>query len=188
MDDHTFDESSALDWMESVEKSNLRDSDIYPKIRNWLDRSSSSEIVDIGCGQGICSANIELAGRHYTGVDPSAFLIDRARQLYGEKNRCFVLGNAYQLPLRYGTFDTAFSVSVWHLLSDLGKAAAELSRVLKANGHFLIITANPDAYSAWKALYADSKLDGRRFEAAKWKACVARCSLSAYSSRAIGFS
>src|ERR1019366_172570 len=35
---------------------------------------------------------------------------------------------------------------------------------LKDNGHFLIITANPGAYSAWTGLYGNTKLDGRRFE------------------------
>jgi hypothetical protein len=36
--------------------------------------------------------------------------------------------------------------------------------VLKKNGSFLIITANPGAYSAWKGLYADLKLTGKRLE------------------------
>ncbi len=55
---------------------------------------------------------------------------------------------------------------VWHLLKDIQTAANELSRVLKKNGSFLIITANPDAYSAWKALYSDPKLTGKRLEGA----------------------
>ncbi len=74
-----------------------------------------------------------------------------------------MLGNAYHLPFSEGTFDAAFSVAVWHLLSDLPKAGGELSRVLKANAHFLIITANPGAYSVWTDLYKDTQADGRRF-------------------------
>src|SRR5947209_2892969 len=44
------------------------------------------------------------------------------------------------------------------------RASKELGRVLKANGHFLIITANPDAYPAWTDLYPDRQLRGKRLE------------------------
>ncbi len=47
---------------------------------------------------------------------------------------------------------------------ELNRAAAELSRVLKAGGQFNIVTANPSAYSAWKEIFAESKEDGPRFE------------------------
>jgi ubiquinone/menaquinone biosynthesis C-methylase UbiE len=91
-------------------------------------------------------------------------LVDRAKQLYRQHNRQFVLGNAFELPFGDGAFDAAFSVAVLHLLENLPKATQELSRVLKLGGSFLMITANPDAYSAWKKRYTDTKLEGRRFE------------------------
>ena len=75
-----------------------------------------------------------------------------------------LLGNAYALPISDSSFDAAFSIMVWHLLSDLKKAASELSRVLNENGNFMIVTANPDAYSAWKSFYPDAKLSGKKLE------------------------
>jgi ubiquinone/menaquinone biosynthesis C-methylase UbiE len=62
------------------------------------------------------------------------------------------------------SFDAAFSISVWHLLNDLDMAAKELSRILKAQGHYLIITANPGAYSLWTDIYINPKLFGKKFE------------------------
>ena len=43
-------------------------------------------------------------------------------------------------------------------------AAAEMSRVLSKNGSFLIFTANPDNYSAWKSFYPDVKVTGKKLE------------------------
>lgn len=38
------------------------------------------------------------------------------------------------------------------------------SRVLNSGGSLLIITANPDAYAAWKSFYRDAKFTGKKFE------------------------
>jgi SAM-dependent methyltransferase len=168
MDDHAFDQKTALEWINIIEGGNSRardaDGDIYPRLKTWVARLSPPEILEIGSGQGICSDNIDLGDRRYTGLEPSPFLVDRAKHLYRSENRRFMVGNAYNMPFPNGVFDAAFSVAVWHLLSDLQKAANELSRVLRTGGHFLIITANPGAYSLWTDRYTDTRLDGRRFE------------------------
>jgi ubiquinone/menaquinone biosynthesis C-methylase UbiE len=91
-------------------------------------------------------------------------LIDRAKQLYNSENRRFLTGSVYDLPFSDNSFDAVFSVNLWHLLADLRKASAELSRVLRAKGNFRIITANPNAYSLWTGLYTDRKTDGCCFE------------------------
>ena len=84
MDDRTFDQKTAQEWIKAIEggKPSLRDDDIYPRLRTWIDQVAASEILKIGCGQGICSDQIDLNGRNYTGLEPSQFLVDRAKQLY----------------------------------------------------------------------------------------------------------
>ena len=166
MDDQTFDALSARQWIETIEASpkSIRDSDIYPRLNAWMAQVSPRSVLEIGAGQGICSAKIDLTDRKYVGVDPSSFLIERANQLYSSENQKFILGNAYELPFADQSFDSVFSVAVWHLLSDLKASAAELNRVLKRGGAFHIITANPAGYSLWQNLYSEGKLDGVRFE------------------------
>lgn len=166
MDDQCFDQASAQDWITVVESRGaaLRDTDIYPRIRSWVRETSPRDLLDIGCGQGVCGEKIDLTGRTYTGVDPSAFMIDRAKALSDGERRAFVVGNAYSLPFENSAFDGAFAVAVWHLLGDLAQAALELARVLRPAGGFLIITANPSAYSLWTARYSSSTVDGRRFD------------------------
>ena len=166
MDDRTFDKQTAQDWISAVEKNgkSFRDDFVYPDLNNLIHLNLPKTIIDIGCGQGICSEKIDLQNCIYTGVEPSPFLLDRAKELYSREDRNFLLGNAYGLPVSDGSFDAAFSILVWHLLSDLQKAASELSRVLADKGSFLIVTANPEAYAAWKAFYPDAKLSGKKLE------------------------
>lgn len=166
MDDATFDQKTAVQWINSIESSkvSVRDADIYPRLKSWVDRVSPREILEIGCGQGACSDKIDLIGRTYTGLEPSMFLVERAKELYPDSNRRFVVGSAYAMPFSNGAYDAAFSVAVWHLLSDLKKAAGELSRVLKAGAEFVIISANPAAYDAWTEVYTETRRNGLRFE------------------------
>lgn len=165
MDDKNFtDPLDAKEWIDIVESAGIRDLDIYPRLRAWIDEVSPAQILEIGSGQGICSDKIDLHDRVYTGVEPSPFLLERAKELYRSPSRRFVCGSAYALPFADKSFDACFSIAVWHLLSDPGKASAELSRVLKGDGKFLIVTANPGAYSAWTGRYTSAKWEGRRFE------------------------
>jgi SAM-dependent methyltransferase len=166
MDDRNFDQQTAQDWINAVEKpgKSWRDDHVYSELDRLIHDASPKTILDIGCGLGICSEKIDLTKCKYTGVEPSPYLLSRAKQLYSSGTKTFLSGNAYSLPLVNGSFDAAFSILVWHLLMDLEKAASELSRVLTDNGQFLIVTANPDAYLAWKSFYPDAKLTGKRLE------------------------
>src|SRR5688572_12581364 len=140
-------EKIALAWMSCIEgdKAQIRETDIYPRLKAWVEKTSPREILELGCGQGVCSEKINLIGRNYTGLELSALLVHRAQKLYGQANRRFIEGDIYKLPFADDSFDAIFAVSIWHLLKDLGKATKELARVLKPGGSFLIISANPAA-------------------------------------------
>lgn len=158
--------SVAHDWMLMVEgeKGAVRENDLYPRLRKWIDGVAPTDILDVGCGQGICSDKIDLAKRHYTGVDLSPVLLARARELYRQKNRTFVAGDAYRLPFPDASFDAVFSIAVWHLLADAKKAAGEMRRVLRPGGHFFLVVLPASTYEGWKHRYTDGKLETGRFE------------------------
>jgi ubiquinone/menaquinone biosynthesis C-methylase UbiE len=148
VDDKKFDRKSAEEWIALIESegAKIRDTDIYPLLTKWIWDNDITDVLDIGCGQGASSAVLPRITL-YTGVDPSIHLVDRARILY-PTNR-FLEGSAYALPVQDASFEGAFSIAVWHLLSHIDLAAKELARVLKPNGHFLIVTADPQN-EAWK--------------------------------------
>jgi SAM-dependent methyltransferase len=166
MDDRPFDQQTALDWIAGIEKTGrtIRDDDIYPMLNSWIQRNAPTSILDIGCGQGICSEKLLLDRAAYTGVDASPYMLARAIEVYGKENKTFHVGDAYSLPFSDQSFESAFSLLVWHLLEDIGKAAKELNRILKPNGHFLIMTANPSSYSGWISMYPNAKVSGKRLE------------------------
>lgn len=163
MGDESGDSSRAAKaWIESIEgvAGEVRNGDLYPYLRSWVERANPVTLLDIGCGQGIASEKLDLVARRYTGVDISSTMLDRARTLY--PGRKFVLGNACSLPVPDDSIDAAYSIAAWHLLEDPLRAAQELKRVLKKGGHFLIVTAHPDTYATWRNLYPEKRVEGRR--------------------------
>ncbi len=150
-------ERVAKEWIGSVEgeEGMFRDKIIYPLLRDWANQNDSGVILEIGSGQGVCSEKLKLVKGRYVGVESSQHLTQRAKELYGNEKRDFVVGNAYDLPLAEGVIDSAFSVNVWFHLGGQESASRELSRVLKNGGRFLIITANPDSYDKWQSLFDD---------------------------------
>lgn len=148
----------AEEWIQSVEgeTDNVRDKEIYPLLRNWF--APCGVVIDVGSGQGLCSTKID-GYEKYIGVEPSPRLVDRARELYSRKDREFIVGDAYNLPLENETADSVFSINVWFHLGDVNKSSSELSRVLKRGGKFLIVTADNDEIDLWKSFYINPEID-----------------------------
>ena len=165
MNDRDFDNiRDAQNWIDLVENSHTRDADIYPFIAQWMDRHDLRRILDLGCGQGICSSKLPLLNRDYFGVDPSRHLLVRARTRYASPGRTFTQGSAYDIPFPSSSFDSVFSLVLWHLLEDIDKASKEVARVLNPGGKFLLITANPENYNAWTSGYSSSSQNGIQFK------------------------
>lgn len=155
------DEHNAQEWIRAIETintrpGNVRVTEVYPFLKDWVQEVQPKVIVEIGSGQGTCSDKLgEFKGR-YIGVEPSKYLLQRARKLYGDKsNREFLTGDAYAIPLTNSVADAVFSVCVWFHLEDLGKAAQEMARILKPDGTFVIITGNPNSYHLWRSFFKD---------------------------------
>ena len=145
-----------IDWVEAENPDGSREKEIYSLIKKWIDKVNPKQVVDIGCGQGICSTFID-SKINYVGVDLSEELIARAGKLYQAPNRKFLVGNAYNIPLDDSSSEAAISIWVWSHLADLEKAAKEMYRILKPGGKFLIITANPDTYEIRRTFYKSFK-------------------------------
>jgi ubiquinone/menaquinone biosynthesis C-methylase UbiE len=147
------------DWVESDNPEGSREKEIYPLIKKWAETIKPKSVVDIGCGQGICSTLIDQKTK-YIGIDPVNELIKRAKKLYKSPNRKFIVGDAYDIPLEDSHTDAILSIWVWSHLENLEKAAKEMHRILKPGGpggHFLIITANPETYEIRKTFYKSFK-------------------------------
>ena len=152
------------DWIDMIEgeRGKIREQDLYLKLNRWATTKPFENILDIGCGQGICSQKLELSTNQYTGIDTSEDLINRATELYGSTNTKFLTADALDLPFEDESFDAVFSISLIHLVEDIDEVIFEMSRVLKPKGRFYIVTAAPSFYDAWEDSYKESSLDGKR--------------------------
>ncbi len=99
-------------------------------------------IVDIGCGNGLLTAELARAvgnaGR-VVGVDPSKEM----RQSALERCREFswvelIAGSADNLPLKASSADKAVSVQVFEYLDDIPAAVSEAHRILKPEGRLVV--------------------------------------------------
>lgn len=157
------DKKVAEEWINSVEneKDSFRDKEIYPYLEKWVSEARPSSILEIGSGQGICSTRLGDFSGKYIGIEPSAFLVDRAMKLYKNEYRDFIAGSAYKLPIDDQAVDAVLSINVWFHLENLEMAAKELARVLKKDGQFMIITANPESSDMWKSFYFEEVTNGK---------------------------
>lgn len=158
------DEQVAKEWINSIEneKDLYRDKEIYPRLKKWLNQQPAGLVVEIGSGQGICSDKLEDFSGKYIGVEPSKTLVKRAKNLYKDNQREFVVGDAYHLPIESEKAEASFSVMVWFHLENLDKASSELARILKPGGNFMIVTANPNAEKTWESFYFDHQKEGKK--------------------------
>jgi len=142
-----------IDWVEQADPAGGREKEIFPLIRSWLIEERPRVLVDVGCGQGDCCRLVSPKIKYF-GIEPSKELLARAKKIYKHKNRQFLLGTAENIPLDSSSVDALMSIWVWSHLENLESASAEIFRVLKPDGKFMIVTANPDTYEERKMFYS----------------------------------
>lgn len=94
-------------------------------------------VLDLGCGRG-ATVNYLYSAHHFRaiGIDPSVKLISEAQKAYPDSD--FVVGSGENLPFQAGSFDCVFAECTLSLMDDLEHAIAQVFRVLKENGWFII--------------------------------------------------
>ena len=101
----------------------------------------AKDLLEVGCGRGGGASYVARAfePRRYVGLDINKTSIAFNRRFYGDqRNLEFVAGDAHALPFDDATFDVALNVESSHHYHDLGRFLAEIHRVLKPGGTFLM--------------------------------------------------
>jgi len=106
----------------------------------WV--SPPGPIVDIGCGAGTNVLWLARRRFHATGIDlaPGAIAAAEQRARRRRATAKFRVGNALALPMRSASFGAALDNGCFHTLpvTERGTYAAEVARVLRPKGVFLI--------------------------------------------------
>lgn len=120
-------------------------------------------ILDLGCGKGRFARILANRGARVVGLDVSPGMLAAARSVGLD---C-VLGSARRLPFASSSFDAAVAVEVFEHLGPhaVDEAIAEVSRVLRPGGTFVLIDKSAYALNArrpWLPALAVKWIDQRR--------------------------
>jgi SAM-dependent methyltransferase len=122
--------------------------------RRALELRRDDHVLDIGCGAGRTTrdaARIAAAG-DAVGVDPSAHMIRRARELTeaeGLRNVTFVRADAQVLPFPPGRFDIAISRFGTMFFRDARAAFANISRALRPGARLVMMVWQAHERNEW---------------------------------------
>lgn len=99
---------------------------------------ANKDVLDAGCGDGWYTAKIAEQGAKTVGLDYSERSVEFARLLVSSAT--FHVGSLTKIPLPDNSVDTIISIQVLeHLpLPEVQAAVAELARVLRKDGSFII--------------------------------------------------
>ena len=113
-------------------------SDEWQAVRQFL-AGRQGQALDLGAGRGIASFALAVDGWrvHAIEPDPSRIVGAGAIQSLADQSGLpleIVRAGAEDLPFASGTIDVVYGRQVFHHLSSLGQACAEIRRVLKPHG------------------------------------------------------
>lgn len=99
-------------------------------------------LVEIGAAYGRL-ADLYLGFQQVILLDPAKSQLREAQKRWGADERfIYVVGDVYHLPLCTSGFDVVLTVRVLHHLRDVAGAFAELHRVLRPQGSYVLEYAN----------------------------------------------
>jgi SAM-dependent methyltransferase len=113
----------------------------HPVMRTLLDPLPTCLVLDAGCGTGRYSAYLAARGHRTIGVDRSAAMLAKARATFPQSD--FREGDLEALPLEPASVDAAVCALALVHLPEIGKAVAELARVVRPGGRVIISDVHP---------------------------------------------
>jgi len=99
------------------------------------------DVLEVGCGTGILTADLAPTGAKIIAVDISPELVAASQANVKADNVEFRIANAFDLEFEAGSFDSVVGSSVLHHL-DVDSALSEFRRVLRPGGTLFLSEPN----------------------------------------------
>jgi SAM-dependent methyltransferase len=113
--------------------------------------SSPGSVLDCGMGPGRLLLELERRGSPVAGIDVSAEMVALARARLPRSADRLVQGTVESLPFPSEDFDAAVATGVLEYVEDVPSALAEVARVLRPGGLFIVSMPNTRALSTlWR--------------------------------------
>jgi len=104
-------------------------------------------VLDVACGEGYGSNLLASTAKKVIGIDIDDETIPKASAKYQKANLEFKKGSATSLPLEDNQFDIVVSFETIEHIAEHDQMLAEIKRVLKPGGLFIISTPDKKSYS-----------------------------------------
>jgi ubiquinone/menaquinone biosynthesis C-methylase UbiE len=102
-------------------------------------------VLDVGCGTAQLTADLAACfpGAAVVGLDISPAMLAAARRRLGAAAPALVRANVYALPIATGAADLVTSTISYHWYLEPDRALAEIRRLLRPGGVFILATLAP---------------------------------------------
>lgn len=125
-----------------------------PVILGLMGDVRNKMVLDLGCGDGLFGAElIDLGVDHYTGVDGSRNMVERAKKIIDSKKATILLNNLEEWHSAGLEYELILSRMVLHYIENLERLMVAAYEALKPGGTFIfsvmhpVITASFDHFS-----------------------------------------
>ena len=115
---------------------------ISNRLMHFLSPEKGAFYLDIGCGTGNYTIDLNAKGLKFYGVDPSAKMLEEA--MFKSQKIKWLEGTAESISVEDKIFSGAIAVLTLHHWLDFPASFSEINRVLKLRGKFIIFTALPE--------------------------------------------
>ncbi len=135
-------------------------------------------VVDLGSGAGLLLPSLLGKFKNVIAIDSSQTMLKVAADYVQKQNaeaapRCeFRLGELEHLPIHDRSVDAAIASMVLHHVSNPGNAIAEVYRILKRGGTFVIADLLEHNIAEMREKYADLWLGFKKADLTKWLAAA----------------
>ena len=98
--------------------------------------------VDVGCGEGRVSRDLQTLGHRVVAIDRS-FAMSRSAAAHPVEPVPAIVADAAELPLATGTADCVVAFMSLHDIDNMPTAVKEIARVLTVGGHLVMAIVHP---------------------------------------------
>ena len=116
----------------------------YLLAREWC---RGKHVLDVASGEGYGTALLAQVAASAVGVEIARDAVDHAANAYQSENLRYVAGDARAIPAEDQAFDVVVSFETIEHFAEQGQFLAEVRRVLRPGGLFIVSTPDRDNYS-----------------------------------------
>jgi ubiquinone/menaquinone biosynthesis C-methylase UbiE len=133
--------------LEQEDERNRDTIQLYRRVASTV-KLSGKQVLEVGSGRGGGSAYIQkyLGPQSMTGVDFCGRAVAFCQKRHVARGLTYVQGDAEDLPFSSESFDAVVNVESCHCYLSVDKFLAQVVRVLRPGGNFLITDMGPKPY------------------------------------------